>query len=163
LTESPAPLDDLDLTLIRLLRTRQRVGAAELARLVGVARNTVLSRLRRLEDRHVITGYGPDVDARAAGYGVQAFTTLSIAQGAHERAVAALCLIPEILEIHTITGRGDLLVRIAAPTNDILHVVLQHVAAIPEVGRTETQLALHTSLVRTVADVIAMTSYRRPR
>lgn len=155
MNDSPGALDDTDRTLIRVMRTRPRVGTAELARLAGMARNTVLSRLRRLEARRVITGYGPDIDARAAGYGVQAFTTLSIAQGAHERVVAALAAVPEILEIHTITGRGDLLVRVVAPSNDTLHVVLQRVAAIPEVGRTDTQLALHTSLVRTVADLIA--------
>jgi DNA-binding Lrp family transcriptional regulator len=155
MTEVISGLDETDRLLIRLMRTRPRVGVADLARLTGLARNTVLSRLRRLDDRGVVTGHGPDLDARAAGFPVQAFTTLSIAQGAHDRAVHALGQIPHILEIHTITGRGDLLVKIVAPSNDTLHEVLQHVAAIPEVGRTETQLALHTSLTRTIADLIA--------
>ncbi len=127
---------------------------ARLARTVGAARNTVQARLRRLESSGIVTGYGPDIEPRAAGYPVLAFATLMIAQGAHERTVAALAELPEVLEIHTITGRGDLLVKVVAATNDDLHGILQAIAAIPEVARTDTQLALHTSLARTVADLI---------
>ncbi len=148
-------LDRLDRALISALRARPRASVTELARTVGAARNTVGARLTRLEDEGTITGYGPDVDARAAGYPVLAFVTLMIAQGAHERTVAALAELPEVLEIHTITGRGDLLAKVVAATNDDLHGILQRIAAIPEVARTDTQLALHTSLARTIADLIA--------
>jgi DNA-binding Lrp family transcriptional regulator len=153
------PLDDLDTidrTLIRLMRRDPRATSTELAAQAGIARNTAMSRVRRLETCGAITGYGPDINPQAAGFGVQAFVTLSIAQGAHETAVAALSAIAEILEIHTVTGRGDLFIKVVAPSNEVLHLVLQQVASIPQVGRTETQLALHTSLVRTVADLITM-------
>jgi DNA-binding Lrp family transcriptional regulator len=149
-------LDDTDRTLIRLMRGNPRATSTELAAQAGIARNTAMSRVRRLEQRGVISGYGPDISPQAAGFGVQAFVTLSIAQGAHETAVAALSAIAEILEIHTVTGRGDLFVKVVAPSNEVLHHVLQQVASIPQVGRTETQLALHTTLVRTVADLITM-------
>ncbi len=55
----------------------------------------------------------------------------------------------------SLTGRGDLLVRVVAPTNDDLHEILQQIAAIDEVRRTETLLALHTSLTRSSADLVA--------
>ena len=100
-------------------------------------------------------GYGPDIEPRSAGFGVCAFTTLTIAQGAHEATLRALSEVDEVLEIHTVTGRGDLLVRIVAATNDNLHQTLQRIAAIDSVRRTETLLALHTALVRNVADLLA--------
>jgi DNA-binding Lrp family transcriptional regulator len=103
----------------------------------------------------VVRGYGPDVDPAAAGFDVRAFTTLIIAQGSHDRVVAGLAAIPEILEMHTVTGRGDMLIRVVARSNDHLHDVLQRVAALPEVVRTETHLALATPVQRTVADLIA--------
>jgi len=155
LTDRPAGLDSLDRRLIGQLRAAPHSTVSELARVLGCARGTVLTRLRRLEDRRVIVGYGPDIDAAAAGLGVLAFTTLAISQGSHNRVVAHLRSIPEILEIHTVTGSGDLLVRIVARSNDHLHSILQRVVSSPDVSRTETQLALSSTVLRTTADLVA--------
>ncbi len=148
-------LDDTDQTLIHLMRTQPRISTVELARKAGVARNTVQMRLKRLHDRKVITGFGPDVERRAAGYQVLAFVTLTISQGAHEVTVAELSTIGEVLEIHTVTGQGDLLLKVIAETNDALHEIVQRIASIPQVERTETQLALESPVYRTVADLIS--------
>ena len=89
----------------------------ELARQLEVARGTVQARMEKLQQRGVVTGYGPDVDLRSIGYDVVAFVTLEISQGALETVVAHLSTLPEVLEVHTTTGPGDLLCRVAAPTN----------------------------------------------
>jgi DNA-binding Lrp family transcriptional regulator len=153
--DRPAALDSLDRRLIGMLRAEPHSTVSDLARRLDRARGTVLTRLRRLEERKVIVGYGPDIDPAAAGLGVLAFTTLAISQGSHLRVVAHLRTIPEILEIHTVTGSGDLLVRIVARSNDHLHMILQRVVASPDVNRTETQLALSSTVLRTTADLVA--------
>ena len=84
MTDDPV-LDPLDLALLAALRQRPRAGVLELSRLVRVARATVQSRLERMEKAGVITGYGPEVDIAAAGFGVQAFVTLEIAQGSLDK------------------------------------------------------------------------------
>lgn len=155
LADRRADLDSLDRRLIGQLRVAPHSTVTELARVLECARGTVLTRLRRLEERRVIVGYGPDIDAAAAGLGVLAFTTLAISQGSHNRVVAHLRSIPEILEIHTVTGSGDLLVRIVARSNDHLHSILQRVVSSPDVSRTETQLALSSTVLRTTADLVA--------
>jgi DNA-binding Lrp family transcriptional regulator len=152
----PNELDDMDSQLISGLRRDPHASVAELARIVGVARGTVQSRLAALWKRGVLTGYGPDVHGPCAGYGVLAFTTLDIAQGSHGPTVAALTAIPEVLEIHTVTGPGDLLVRITASSNDHLHDLLQAIVAIETVVRSQTHLALSTQLHRTTADLILL-------
>ncbi len=129
---------------------------ADIARLAGVARGTAYSRLDRLEAEGVITGYGPDVDPGRAGYGVTAFCTLDIVQGSHDETTSALAAISEVIEVHTVTGVGDLLCRIIARSNDHLHEVLQQIAALPEVTRSQTQLALNTSHLRSVAEVVGL-------
>ena len=68
--------------------------------------------------------------------------------------MALLRSVSQVVEIHTVTGAGDLLLKIVARSNDDLHDVLQRVTALPEITRTETQLALHSSLTRTVADLV---------
>jgi DNA-binding Lrp family transcriptional regulator len=129
----------------------------DLARFAGVARGTAYARLDRLERNGVIVGYGPEVDPRMAGFEVLAFSTLEIAQGSHEPTTASLAQIPEILEVHTITGRGDILCRVAARSNDHLHDVIQAMTSIPSVRRATTQLALNTSFSRSAVDLIVNT------
>jgi DNA-binding Lrp family transcriptional regulator len=148
------PLDDIDLRLLAALRDDPRVSHSVLARRVGIARGTVYSRLDRLRTEGVVVGFGPDVDAARAGLGVLAFTTLEIRQGRHDETTAALGEIVEVVEIHTITGRGDLLCRIVARSNDHLHDVLQRITALPTVARSESQLALATVHRRTIVDVL---------
>jgi len=88
------------------------VGVLEASRRLGAARGTVQARLDRMRERGVITGYGPDVDPAALGYEVTAFITLEIRQaGGHDPVAERLAAIPEVLEVHTITGAGDMLCR----------------------------------------------------
>ncbi len=147
-------LDDIDVNLLRILHHRPRVPIAELARLAHVARGTAQARLERMERGGVIVGYGPDVDPTAIGYHVLAFCTLQIAQGRGDAVVAALERIPNVLEVHAVTGTGDLLCRVAARSNDDLHRVLQRMLAAPGVQRTETHLALHTRLRRSESHLL---------
>lgn len=148
-------LDAIDRELITALRRSPRASMTELARLVGVARGTVYSRLAQLESTGVITGYGPEIDPARAGLDVLAFCTLEITQGTHDHTIDELSEIPEVLEIHTVTGIGDLLCQVVATSNDHLHDVLKKITALPTVQRSQSQLALHTSVHRTVADYIA--------
>lgn len=141
--------------MIAALRRHPRASIAELARSVDISRGTAYSRLERLEREGVVTGYGPDIDEAQAGFSVLAFTMLEISQGSHDDTIARLRLIPEILEIHTVTGGGDLLCRVVARSNDHLHEILQRVVAIPSVTRTETQLSLSSTRRRTAADLLA--------
>ena len=149
------PLDATDGAMIAALRRAPRASIAELARTVDISRGTAYSRLERLEREGVIVGYGPDLDEVRAGYAVQAFTILEISQGSHDETIGHLQRIAEILEIHTVTGGGDLLCRVVAHSNDHLHEILQQVVAIPSVTRTETQLSLSSTRRRTVADLLA--------
>ncbi len=148
-------IDETDRRIIVALRRRPRASVSELSRLLSLARGTVHTRLDRLEHRGVITGYGPDLDLATAGYPVRAFTTLSIAQGHHDRIVQQLRSIPQILEVHTVTGPGDLLVRIAARSNDHLHDLLQVISSIAEVSHSTTQLALASPVLKSGADLLA--------
>ena len=52
----------------------------EASRRLGVARGTVQAHLERMQERGVITGYGPNVDPAALGHEVTAFNTLEIRQ-----------------------------------------------------------------------------------
>jgi DNA-binding Lrp family transcriptional regulator len=135
-------LDTLDLALLRALTEHPKAGALELSRRLGVARGTVQARLHRLEDSGVVTGYGPDIDLAAAGFGVRAFVTLEIAQGALADVTADLVAIPGVLEAHATTGAGDVLCRVAARSHEELQEVLLQLGRSRSVVRSTSVVAL---------------------
>jgi DNA-binding Lrp family transcriptional regulator len=136
------PLDTLDVALLAALRQHPRAGIQEIARLIGVARATATARLQRLEQAGVVTGFGPDVDVAAAGFGVQAFVTLEIAQGALEEVHRELEAIPGILEAHATTGSGDVLCRVAAASHEALQQILVELNRSSSVVRSTSVMAL---------------------
>jgi DNA-binding Lrp family transcriptional regulator len=135
-------LDDLDVTLLDTLRARPRAGDLELSRVSGVARGTVTARLRRMEAVGVISGHGPEVDVGAAGFGVQAFVSLEIAQGALEAVRDDLEAIPGVLEAHATTGSSDVLCRVAAASHEDLQQTLLTIDRSPAVRRSTSVIAL---------------------
>jgi DNA-binding Lrp family transcriptional regulator len=146
-TREPGPVDRLDAALIELLAAEPRVGVLEASRRLGVARGTVQARLDRMRERGIITGYGPEVDPAALGYEVTAFITLEIRQaGGHDPVAERLAAIPEILEVHTITGADDMLCRVVARTNADLQRVLDAIVSADGVIRSSTLISLATQV-----------------
>ena len=138
----PAALDALDVDLLRAVRDHPRVGVLQLSRLLGVARGTAQARLDRLERDGVITGYGPDIALVAAGFPVQAFVTLEIAQGDLAEAAAELNAVEAVLEAYTTTGDGDVLCRVTAASHEDLQAVLLTLNRLPTIGRSTSVVTL---------------------
>jgi DNA-binding Lrp family transcriptional regulator len=136
-------MDRLDGRLIDLFAQEPRIGVLEASRRLGVARGTVQSRLDRLVERRVITGWGPDLSTEAIGYPVTAFLTLEIRQGSgHDTVATHLAGIAEVLEAHTITGAGDMWARVVARSNADLQRVIDRVLSDPGIVRSSTVIAL---------------------
>ncbi|MDQ1373380.1 MAG: hypothetical protein QOJ09_718 [Actinomycetota bacterium] len=138
----PIGIDELDGRLIRALAETPRSGVLELARTLGVARGTVQARLDKLQQRGVVTGFGPDLDVAALGYGVLAFATLEIVQGRLNDVVDHLRDIPEVLEAHATSGLGDLICRVVARTNSHLQDVINRILEVQGISRSTTVIAL---------------------
>lgn len=147
-------IDELDVRLLRELDAAPRVGVLELSRRLGVARGTVQARLDRLVRRGVIASFAPALDPEALGYGVTAFATVEIRQGSGAVVLGHLRAIPEVLEVHTITGQGDLLCRVVARSNTDLQHVLDRVTQFPEIVRTSTVIALSNPISHRVLPLV---------
>lgn len=158
-TEGSAPIDALDARLVLLLAAEPRIGVLEASRRLGIARGTAQARLDRLQSRGVITGFGPDVDPAALGYGVMGFATLEIRQkGGHDAVAEHLAGIPEVLEAYTITGAADLVCRIVARSNADLQRVIDRIVAYDGIVRTSTVIALATQIPYRVLPLVAQAS-----
>ncbi|MFF9009968.1 Lrp/AsnC family transcriptional regulator [Streptomyces goshikiensis] len=135
-------IDELDGRLIVLLAREPRIGVLEASRRLGVARGTAQARLDRLQATGVIRGFGPQVDPTALGYPVTAFATLEIKQGQGADVRAHLDGVPEVLELHTTTGHGDMLCRLVARSNADLQRVIDKVVGFEGIMRASTAIVM---------------------
>ena len=156
-------LDALDVDLLRMLRENPRVGTLELARRLGVARGTVQARLDRLERAGVVTGYGPDIDLEAAGYGIQAFVSLEIVQGALTDVADELTALPAVLEAYATTGSSDVLCRIAASSHQDLQNALLALDRSPYISRSTSVVVLSTVVPPRTLPLLASDPRAAPR
>ncbi|HVL85414.1 MAG TPA: Lrp/AsnC family transcriptional regulator [Pseudonocardia sp.] len=156
-------VDALDVDLIRALRQSPRAGVLELSRTLGVARGTVQARLDRLERSGVITGYGPDVDVEAAGFPVQAFVSLEIAQGALDEVAAELAALPAVLEAYATTGSSDVLCRLAASSHQDLQETLLALDRSATVARSTSVVVLSVVVAPRTLPLLEASPRRGPR
>jgi DNA-binding Lrp family transcriptional regulator len=155
-------MDRLDRNLIELFAAEPRVGVLEASRRLGVARGTVQARLDRLQASGVVSGWGPDLQPQALGFPVTAFLTLEIRQasagaggGGHDVVAGHLARIPEVIEACTITGAGDIWVRVVARSNTDLQRVIDAVLAEEGIVRSSTVIALATQVPHRVLPLVS--------
>lgn len=137
-------IDELDRRLLVELAKDPRMGMLELSRRLGVARGTVTSRVEKLRRRGVIIGFGPELGLEALGFPVQALSTITVTQGRLDEVVGHLRRVPEVLEVSVTTGDGDLLVRLAARSNQHLLEVLEGILKLEQVDRASSAIVLAT-------------------
>lgn len=148
-------LDALDRALLQLVLSEPRLGVLETSRRLGVARGTAQARLARLEQNGVLRDWAPTVEPAGLGFGVMAFATLEVHQG---RGIAQITghlrSIPEVLEAHTTSGQGDLLLRIVARDHADLQRVLDEITSTQLVARTSTVISLTNEVPYRVAQLL---------
>ncbi|GAA3692853.1 Lrp/AsnC family transcriptional regulator [Zhihengliuella alba] len=138
-------VDELDARIIEIFSSDPKMSVLEASRTLEVARATVQARLDRLTARGVVTGWGPHLSAEGIGYPVRAYCSLAIHQDSGHDAVAeALSGVPEVLELHTVSGEFDLLACVVARSNADLQRVLDAVIATGTVVRSSTVVVLNS-------------------
>lgn len=154
-------LDALDSALLSMLASEPRLPILELASRLKVARNTVQARMKRLEESGVVRGYPPNISLAELGFTVHAFVGIETDQNKMDAIIEALRAYPHVLEVHATTGRADLLVRIAAQTQQELLDIIQQVHRIDGVKHSETMLAMATPVeYRSLPLVQQLTQHR---
>ena len=139
-------LDPTDLKILLALIRDPRIQVGELGDSLGVARNTAQTRVKRLIRSGILSHSGREVDLEAVGYDVVAFVTIEVSHRELDGVVAGLRTIAQVLEVHEISGRGDVWCRVVATDTHNLQAALRQVLRIRGVIRTETVLALHTHI-----------------
>ena len=99
-------IDEIDAQILTLLQEKGRIKRGMIAEEVGLSLPSVSDRIRKLEERNVITGYHAVVDPRKLGYDIGAFIRVVVDGSAHyEDFVKNALEQPEVQEVHSGHGR----------------------------------------------------------
>lgn len=137
-------LDAHDAQLLLALTENPRATVLALADRIGLSRNTVQARLARLEQRGVLGTFERRIDPAALGYPLTAFVTVRVVQRELASVAAALDRVPEVLEVHGMSGEEDLLVHVVATDTDDLYRIAGQLLATDGVERTTTSLVMRS-------------------
>ena len=156
---SETRVDGIDARLLLELAAHPRATTVALADEVGIARNTAHARLTRLEQNGALDSVERRISPEALGYPLTAFVTTQVRQRRLDEVADALAAIPEVLQVHGISGATDLLVHVVAADAEDLYRIAGQILAIPDVERTNTALVMRqlvgyriTPLLRRAAD-----------
>ena len=137
-------LDDLDRALLRLLAQDGRRSYTDLAKETGLSTSAAHQRVRRLEQRGVLTGYAARIDPTAAGLPLTAFVSITpLDQAQADDAPAKLMHLDAIEECHSVAGMESYILKVRVASPDALEALLQAIRAAANVT-TRTTVVLST-------------------
>ncbi len=138
-------IDELDTRILEELRHEARISWKELGDRVHLAPTSVAERVRRLEQRGVITGYHARLDPASLGRTVRAIIDVSLVPGdgadAFEQRIVAR---NEVVFAAYVTGSADYKVIVECVGADGLDTFVRWLRVDEVVARTESQLMLRT-------------------
>ncbi|MFQ6076787.1 MAG: Lrp/AsnC family transcriptional regulator [Candidatus Bathyarchaeia archaeon] len=141
--DSPSPLNELNIQILRLLEENARRSCREIAEKLGVATGTVYNRIKKMTENGVIRGYTPIIDPSKVGYNLTALVFAQV-EGQYltdvERKIAGL---PGVMAVYDITGEHDVAIVVRSKDRASLDAFLKDMLKIPHVRRSVTNVVLN--------------------
>ena len=140
-------LDDTDLQILHLMQANARISNADMARQLNLAPSAVLERVKKLEQKNVITGYAAKINPSSIDKKLLAFIFIRSSEGftCSTKTAQALAKVPEIQEVHHIAGEDCFLVKVrTTDASSLMNLMRNSLQKIPNIGSTKTVIVLET-------------------
>ncbi len=143
-------IDDIDRKILRKLVVNARRPLTEIARELNLSNATVHVRVKNLEQIGVIEQYRLKVNYAAMGYNASAFISLQMNKATEYSVVQNILeQIPEVTEIHYLTGRFRVFVKIRAKDTESLWNLLREIMhKFDDIQNLDSYLILNSTLDR---------------
>lgn len=120
-------LDAVDFQILNVFQENAKISNAELSRELGMAPSGVLERVKKLEQKGVIKGYTIQINPLALDQKLLAFISIKTSDAfGSEVTGLALAKIPEIQEVHNVTGEDCFLIKIRVRDSEHLMDIMRH-------------------------------------
>ena len=134
-------LDETDRAILRHLRLDGRLPVATVAERVHISRTHAYSRISRLQESGVITGFTAVVDPAKAGRRESAYVFLKARQSSWRELKAALLELEELEHYALVGGEFDVVLLIrAADSADLRRILFDRIQAMPGVVDARTSI-----------------------
>ena len=134
-----------DLQILSFLQRDGRASYAELGAAAGMSAPSAHERVKRLESRGIIRGFGAEVDPRPSASGSSPSAGSASRPGMSTTDLTAdFATIPEVEECHHVAGEADYLLKIRAADTLDLERVMRRIQAIGHVYTSETEIVFST-------------------
>ncbi|WP_075290161.1 Lrp/AsnC family transcriptional regulator [Pararhizobium arenae] len=137
----PVTLDPTDIAILEAMQENGRIGMSELGRRIGLSQPATSERVKRLEERGVISGYGARLDAARLGLGMMAVILLRTTHEHIKPCLALFAELPPVIEVLRLTGEDCFLLKVLVPTPGDLETIVDTIA---RYGSVTTSLVLRS-------------------
>ena len=137
-------MENLDQRILALLAREGRMSYTDIGKETGLSTSAAQQRVRRLEQRGLITGYHAKLDAGSLGLGLTAFVAITPTDAASpDEAPSLLAHLPEIEACHSVAGVESYLLKVRTSSPDALEALLRTIRQTAKVT-TRTTVVLST-------------------
>jgi len=139
-------IDVTDYKILTILREDGRASNAEIARQIGMAPSAILERIRKLEQRGIITGYEAKINPDALGLSLLSYVRVRADEAVDSMEVGeALAKFPEVQEVHYTAGEDGYLIKVRTKNAERLGKFLrERMGTIREITSTMSTVVLTT-------------------
>jgi len=138
-------IDDINLKILDILNRDSSTPFVDIAKRIGVSDATIHIRVRRMMEARIINKFTISVDNDLLGYDHTAFIGINISPGSADQIASDLLKIEEVLEMHEMHGKFDLLLKIRAKDlNQLREIVANKICKIPHILESELMTVLKT-------------------
>lgn len=145
-------LDQVDRKILKYLIRNARMPYLEIARECDISGAAIHQRIRKLTEAGVIRGSRLVVDPKMMGFDVCAFISITLKEPQLlTPTLSQLKEVPEIVECHFVTGKGNILVKLYCVDNEhLMRTIFDGILRIQGVATTETTISLQEAFQRQV-------------
>lgn len=137
-------MEATDRRIVDLLRKDGRLSYTDLGKSLGLSTSAAHQRVRRLEERGVITGYAARVDAAKVGIPITAFISVTpVDPAAPDDVPDRLRQLPEIEACYSVAGDESYILRVRVASPGGLEDLIARIRAVAAVS-TRTTVVLST-------------------
>lgn len=137
-------MDETDVKILKQVLSDARLSYRKIAEEIGVSPPTVLTRIQRLENNHIIKSYSAVLDHEKLGYDLTAIIEVTAVKGKITEVERHISKFPNVCAVYDITGLTDMLIVAKFRNRKDLSNFVKKDLSLPFVDRTNSHIVLVT-------------------
>lgn len=140
-------LDRIDIRILNILQENSRLGAGDIAEMVGLSASPCARRIRHLHSEGYIKGMHATLNLKRLGVGVHVFAQIRLTR--HSEAIvegfeAAVRDMPEVTDCFTTSGEFDYMLRVICKDNDVYEMWVRRLQKLDLINTIDSRFVIRS-------------------